>query len=97
MNPNQETPVEQASPNAMDNILDKVDHALDPDEADKKVMGRLQSPFVRWSFISMIVLMFLLFGTYFLSFILKIPLPESEVLKVFMSTIVEILKILVPA
>ncbi|HEX9137650.1 MAG TPA: hypothetical protein VF905_12005 [Nitrospirota bacterium] len=97
MSDDQQPPVGQAPPNAMDDILDKVDHALDPEEADRKMMGRLKHPFVRWVIGSLIALLFMLFATYFLSFILKIPLPESKLLETFMSTIVEIMKVLVPA
>jgi hypothetical protein len=100
MNPNETPPQDAAAqppPTAMDNIMDRVDNALDPEEADKKVMGRLQNPFVKWTVVSLIALLFLIFITYFLSFILKIPLPESAVLTTLMNVIVEIMKILVPA
>lgn len=77
-------------------LMDKLDRHLDQDEEDKKTMDRLKNPFVRWIVGSLVALLFLVFFTYFLSFYLQIPLPESELLKHLMNVILEIMKILVP-
>lgn len=80
----------------VDNAIDRLDRTLEGDDDDKRVKETLKNPFVRWTFVALIVLLFLIFITYFLSFILKIPLPETKILEVFMQTIVEIMKVLVP-
>lgn len=74
-------------------FLDKVDKALDQDHEDDKTIRRMKIPFVQRIIWTLVVLLFLLFFTYFLSFILKIPLPESELFKGFMNTILEIMKL----
>lgn len=76
--------------------MDHLDKHLDQDEEDKKTMDRLKNPFVRWIVGSLVFLLFLVFGTYFASFVLKVPLPESKILEHLMNVIVEIMKILVP-
>ncbi len=87
---------EEKHSKVVDDLMDKVDEALDQDKEDEKVMGRLKHPYVKWAFSSLIVLLFLIFATYFISFIFRIPLPESKLLEVIMSTIVEVMKILLP-
>jgi hypothetical protein len=77
-------------------FLDRLDRSLDPDEDDRRTTDRLKNPFVRYSIIFLFAMLFMSFATYFLSFILKIPLPESEVLKTFMNVLVEFMKVLVP-
>lgn len=74
-------------------FLDKVDKALDQDHEDDKTIRRMKNPFIQRIITSLIVLLFLLFATYFLSFIFKIPLPESKLFEGFMNTILEIMKL----
>lgn len=83
-------------PSSTDRILDHVDNALDLEKEDKKTVERFKHPFVRGSFAALIVLIFLIFITYFLSFILQIPLPESKILETIITSIIEIMKLLVP-
>lgn len=82
--------------NKNENLLDKVDQALDQDKEDEETRERLKHPFVKWAFGSLIALLFMIFITYFLSFILRIPLPEIKFLESFMNGVIEVMKILVP-
>jgi hypothetical protein len=90
-----EPPTEESESSA-DDLLEKMDHILDPEREDKRALERMKNPFIRWAFVSLIALLFLIFGTYFISFIYQIPLPESKLLEHFMNVIVEVMKILVP-
>lgn len=86
-----------APPNSgADSILDHVDNALDPEKEDKETIDRFKQPFVRRAFTALLVMMFLIFVTYFISFIFQIPLPQSEILNKIIDSIVTIMKILVP-
>lgn len=92
-NPSEEPTAGQSG---SDRILDHVDDALDPEKDDKATIDRFKSPFVRKAFTFMMVMMALIFVTYFTSFVLQIPLPEPEILKKIIDSIIMIMKILVP-
>lgn len=75
-----------------DDLLDRVEDALDIDREDEEMRERLKNPFVRYAVASFIVLLFLIFITYFLSFILEKPLPEAKFLEHFLDVIIDAIK-----
>ncbi|BAS04887.1 hypothetical protein [Ralstonia phage RSF1] len=79
-----------------DDLLDRVENALDIDREDEEMKERLKNPFVRKAVTALIVLLFLIFFTYFLSFILGKPLPETKLLEKFIDGIIEMVKIFLP-
>lgn len=92
-----EAPKDTSLEQAAGNLLDRIDRSLDTEEEDRVVKERLKHPFIRWAFGSMIVLLFFVFITYFLSFYLKIPLPDTQLLDHFMTIVVEVMKIILPS
>lgn len=82
--------------NSTDDLLDRVENALDIDREDEEMKERLKNPFVRHVVTALIVLLFLIFLTYFLSFILGKPLPETKLLEKFIDGIIELVKIFLP-
>lgn len=83
-----------AEPNkSTDDLLDRVEQALDIDREDEEMKERLKNPFVKKIVTALIVLLFLIFFTYFLSFILGKPLPEAKLVEKFIDGIIEMMKI----
>jgi len=82
--------------NSTDDLLDRVEHALDIDREDEEMKERLKNPFVRKIVTALIVLLFLIFLTYFLSFVLQKPLPETKLAEKFIDGIIELMKIFLP-
>lgn len=82
--------------NSTDDLLDRVENALDIDREDEEMKERLKNPFVRRIVTALIVLLFLIFLTYFLSFILEKPLPEAKLVEKFIDSIIELMKIFLP-
>ena len=91
-----DTPAAKGSPGIVTKTGDLIDDALDQDKQDDKTLRRMRHPFIKGIIVSLLVLLFLVFGTYFRAFILKIPLPDNDLLKAFLNVIVEIMKLFVP-
>ena len=89
-------PPTPTSPASSPDFLDTLDRSLDPEEADRRTIQRMKNPFIRWVIISLLVLLFGLFGIYAAAFIFRIPIPEPEVLKTFINAVVSIMKMFSP-
>ena len=92
-----DTPAVKGSPGIVTKTGDLIDDALDQDKQDDKTLKRMKHPLIKAVVYSMLALLFLIFFTYFLAFILKIPLPESKILEHFLNVILEIMKLMFPS
>lgn len=89
-------PTQAPTPASNPDFLDTLDRTLDPEAADRRTLERFKNPFIRWIIIFLMALLGGIFVIYTAAFIFRIPIPEPEVLKVFINAVVTVMQMFVP-
>lgn len=89
-------PPPRPTPPASPDFLDRLDRTLDPEEDDRRTMERLKNPTVRIVIFTLLGLLIGIFGLYATATILRIPIPEPEIMKTFIDAVINLMKMFVP-